>query len=81
MCFTIAVYGWLSQLRWVLLVHRWVKKFPQDWHRLVRPHVPFSSQDSGVAGCLSSPVRILEAHDDGEWNGSALTRLSRSGGD
>lgn len=63
------------------LGYRLVEEFPRDgssW--LVRHHVPFSSQDPGVAGCHCSPMGVLETHDDRERDGSALTGLSRSWG-
>lgn len=83
MCYTVTVYGWLSQLRWVLLwlEYRLVEEFPWDGYRwLVRCHITFSSQDSGVVGCHGSPVGILETHDNGQRDGPALMGLSRNWG-
>lgn len=57
-----------------------MEEFPWDGHsRLVRCHVSFCSQDSGVAGRHGSPVGVLETHDDGERDGPTLAGLSRCG--
>lgn len=84
MCCTVGVYGWLSQLRWVLqrLGHILVEELPREGHRwLVRCHVPVRSHDSGVASLICSPVGVLETHDDGEGDGLVLAGLRRSRGD
>lgn len=73
-CFTVTVYSWLSQLRWV--EYRLVHEFPWEGYGWwVRSHITFFSQDSGVAGRHCSPVRVLETHDDGERDGLAWTGL------
>lgn len=61
--------------------YRLVEEFPRDGYSwLVRCHITFSSQDSGVAGCHCSPVGILETHDNRQGDGPALTGLSRNWG-
>lgn len=76
-CYTISVYDWLPQLRWV----RYTEEISRDgvsW--LVSCHIPLSSQDIGVASCHCSPTGVLETHDDGERDGSPLALMSRSRG-
>lgn len=82
MCYTIIVYGRLSQFRWVLLwiEYRLFEEFPRHGYSwLVGNFISFSCH-SGLTGCHCSPVGVLETHDDGQRDGFVLTGQSRRWG-